>query len=108
MINWDYIRENYPLALREYMSKNWTLEEFWEAYYTYVSLEIIEDEYGHELYDLKVKSKLVIYSTLCYKTILRDGKRIRVITFDEYQEKQINRIFKLIEEQIKDKKYLNN
>tara|TARA_R100000988_G_C3852279_1_gene95450 strand:- start:179 stop:505 length:327 start_codon:yes stop_codon:yes gene_type:complete len=108
MIDWDYIRENYPTALRQYMSKSWTLDEFWNAYQTYVTLKVIEDEHGFELYDLKVESKLVMYSTLCYKSIIRDGKRIRVITFDEYQEKQINRIFKVIEDQIKDKNYLKN
>ena len=108
MIDWRYIRENFPVALKKYMSRNWTLEEFWEAYEVYVNLRIIEDEQGCELWDWKVKSKIVIYSSICYKTILRDGKRISVITFDKIQERKVNEVFKLLEEQIANKNYLNN
>jgi hypothetical protein len=108
MINWSYIREHHPRALKLYMSKNWTLEEFWDAYSTYVQVSLIEDELGQELLEFKLESKLVIYSSLCYKTVVRDGKRIRVITFDDYLQKKINDVFKLIDEQIKDNNYLNN
>tara|TARA_Y100000004_G_scaffold196810_1_gene268172 strand:+ start:3438 stop:3764 length:327 start_codon:yes stop_codon:yes gene_type:complete len=108
MINWNYIRENHPKALKLYMSKNWTLEEFWEAYFTYVQVTLIEDELGQELYEFKLESKLVIYSSLCYKTVVRDGKRIRVINFNDYIEKKINDVFELIEKQIENKNYLNN
>lgn len=108
MINWTYIRENHPEALKIYMSKEWSLNEFWDAYHTYVKLKVIEDENGFEFYELKIESKLIMYSSLCYKTIVNDGKKIRVISFDEYQEKKINQIFKIIDEQIDGKKYLNN
>jgi len=108
MINWTYIRENHPEALKIYMSKEWSLNEFWDAYNTYVKLKVIEDENGFEFYELKIESKLIMYSSLCYKTIVNDGKKIRVISFDEYQEKKINQIFKIIDEQIDGKKYLNN
>ena len=108
MINWNYIREHYPLALKKYMSKGWTLEDFWNAYEVYANLRIIEKKTGEELWDFKVQAKLVMYSTLCYKTIIRDGKKISVITFDELQERKINEIFKLIEEQIENDNYLNN
>jgi len=108
MINWSYIRENHPQALKVYMSKKWSLEEFWDAYETYINLRVIEDEIGFEWYDLKIESKLIIYTSLCYKTIIRDGKRIRVIKFDDYQEKKVNEIFKLIDDQLTDRNYLNN
>lgn len=108
MINWSYIREKHPKALREYMSKEWSLEEFWSAYQTYVHLKVVEDEIGFEWYDLKIESKLIIYSSLCYKTIVRDGKKIKVISFDDYQERKINQIFKLIDDQLKKRNYLNN
>ena len=108
MIDWDYIRENYPVALKEYMSKGWSLEEFWNAYQFYTNLRIIEKDTGEELWDFKVKAKLIIYSTLCYKTLIKDGKKISVITFDELQERKINEIFELIEDQIKNDNYLNN
>ena len=108
MINWKYIRENHPKALSVYMARDWTLEEFWKSYEIYVNLRIIENELGFELYDLKINSKLVIYSSLCYKTIMKDGIKIRVVTFNDYQEKKVNKIFKLIDDQIKNKNYLNN
>jgi len=108
MINWDYIRENYPHALKEYMQKSWSLEDFWNAYNIYVRCKIIEDETGCEIWDWKVSSKLVIYSRICYKSIMRDGKKIDVYSFDDTIEKSINQIFELIDKQIENKNYLNN
>ena len=108
MINWDYIRENYPDALKEYMKKSWTLEDFWNAYGLYVRCKVIEDETGCELWDWKISSKLVIYSSLCYKTIVRNGKKITVYTFDEVMQRRLKQIFKIIDEQIKNQNYLNN
>ena len=108
MINWDYIRQNHPKALTEYMSKDWTLKEFWNAYETYVNLSIIEDEIGFEWYDLKIESKLIMYSSLCFKSIISNGKKIKVIRFEDYQEKKINQIFKLVDDQLKNRNYLKN
>jgi hypothetical protein len=94
MINWSYIREHHPRALKLYMSKNWTLEEFWDAYSTYVQVSLIEDELGQELLEFKLESKLVIYSSLCYKTVIRDGKKISgYITFDEIFGKESKKIY---------------
>ena len=108
MVDWQYIRENYPDTLREYMQKSWSLEDFWNAYNVYVRCKIIEDETGCELWDWKISSKLVIYSSLCYKTIIRDGKKISVYSFDDIMERRLKEIFKIIDDQIKDKNYLNN
>ena len=108
MLNWDYIRENYPDALKEYMKKSWTLEDFWNAYEVYVRCSIIEDETGCELWDWKISSKLVIYSSLCYKTLIRDGKKITIYTFDEVMQRRLKEIFKIIDDQIKNQNYLNN
>lgn len=108
MIDWKYIRENYPVALKEFMSKGWSLDEFWDAYSHYTNLRIIENETGEEFWEFKIKAKLIIYSSLCYKTLIKDGKKISVITFDDLQERKINLIFKLIEDQIKNDNYLNN
>ena len=108
MIDWQFIRENYPHALKEYMQKSWGVEEFWNAYEVYVRCKIIEDETGQELWDWKISSKLVIYSSLCYKTVIRDGKKISVYSFDEIMERKVKNIFKIIDDQIKDKNYLNN
>ena len=108
MLNWDYIRENYPDALKEYMKKSWTLEDFWNAYEVYVRCSIIEDETGCELWDWKISSKLVIYSCLCYKTLIRDGKKITIYTFDEVMQRRLKEIFKIIDDQIKNQNYLNN
>ena len=108
MLNWDYIRENYPDALKEYMKKSWSLEDFWNAYEVYVRCSIIEDETGCELWDWKISSKLVIYSSLCYKTLIRDGKKITIYTFDEVMQRRLKEIFKIIDDQIKNQNYLNN
>tara|TARA_R100001443_G_scaffold49550_2_gene61848 strand:- start:522 stop:848 length:327 start_codon:yes stop_codon:yes gene_type:complete len=108
MINWDYIQENHPEAFKEYMKKSWTLEDFWNAYEVYVRCSIIEDETGCELWDWKISSKLVIYSSLCYKTIIKDGKKITVYTFDEVMQRRLKQIFKIIDDQIKNQNYLNN
>tara|TARA_R100001594_G_scaffold135809_2_gene177794 strand:- start:4969 stop:5295 length:327 start_codon:yes stop_codon:yes gene_type:complete len=108
MVNWEYIREHYPKALKEYMSKNWTLEEFWNAYEVYVNVRIVEDKSGCELWDWKINSKLIMYSSVCYKTIYRNGKKISVLTFDDIIENKMNQIFEIIEKQIKNQNYLNN
>ena len=108
MIDWNYIRENYPVALKKHMSKGWSLEEFWNAYEFYTNLRVIEKKTGEELWDFKVKAKLIIYSTLCYKSIVRDGKKISVYSFDEVMEKRMKEIFKIIDDQLKDENYLNN
>ena len=108
MLDWNYIREKYPDALKEYLQTNWTIEDFWNAYSVYVRCKIIEDETGCELWEWKISSKIVIYSTLCYKTIIRDGKKISVYSFDEVMEKRMKEIFKIIDDQIKDQNYLNN
>ena len=44
MIDWNYIRENYPLALKKYMSRGWTLDDFWNAYEVYANLRIIQKQ----------------------------------------------------------------
>ena len=82
--------------------------DIWNAYEVYVRCKIIEDETGSELWDWKISSKLVIYSSLCYKTIIRDGKKISVYSFDDIMERRLKEIFKIIDDQIKDKNYLNN
>ena len=108
MVNWEYIKEHYPEALKRYMSRSWTLEEFWEAYEVYVNVRIVEEKSGCELWEWKIKSKLIIYSFFCYKSIMRDGKRISVLTFDDIIENEMNNIFDVIEKQIKNKNFLNN
>ena len=108
MLNWNYLREKYPNVVKEYLRKDWTLEDFWNSYNIYVTCKLIEDETGCELWDWKISSKIVIYSSLCYKTIIRDGKRISVYSFDEVMEKRLENIFKLIDQQLKNKNYLNN
>ena len=108
MVDWNYIREKYPQALKEYLKKDWSLEDFWLAYGVYVKCRTIEEETGCELWDWKISSKLVIYSSLCYKTIIKDGKKISVYSFDEIMQRRMHEIFKLIEDQIKNKNYLNN
>jgi hypothetical protein len=108
MLNWSYIRENYPNALKEYLRSDWSLEDFWNAYGLYVKCRLIERETGAELWEWKISSKIVIYSTLCYKSIIKDGKKIDVYSYDEVMEKRMNEIFKLIEDQIKDDNFLSN
>ena len=108
MLDWNYIRENYPLAMREYMRADWDLEDFWRSYGVYVNCRIIEEESGEELWDWKINSKIIMYSSICYKTVVRDGKKIRVFSFTESLNEQMKKIFKLIEDQIKNKNYLNN
>ena len=108
MIDWEFLQENYPDAVREYMRKSWELEDFWNAYNVYVRCKLIEYETGCEMWDWKISSKLVMYSSICYKTIIRDGKRIQVYSFTETLGNQLDRIFKIIDQQIKDKNYLNN
>ena len=108
MLDWNYIRENYPHALKEYLKADWKIEDFWKAYNVYVQCKLVEYETGAELWEWKVSSKLVIYSTMCYKTIIRDGKKISVFTFDDEMEKKMKQIFKIIDDQIKNKRYLNN
>tara|TARA_R110000803_G_scaffold40997_3_gene88320 strand:+ start:1400 stop:1726 length:327 start_codon:yes stop_codon:yes gene_type:complete len=108
MINWNYLRENYPDALREYMQKSWSIEDFWRSYDVYVNCRLIEEETGCELWDWKISSKLVIYTSLCYKSIIKDGKKISVYTFDDIMEKKIGQIFKLVDDQIKNENYLKN
>jgi len=108
MLDWNYIREKYPDALREYLKTNWSIEDFWNAYDVYVRCKIIEDESGSELWEWKISSKIVIYSTLCYKSIVKDGKKISVYSFDEVMEKRMKNIFKIIDDQINNKNYLNN
>jgi hypothetical protein len=108
MLDWNYIREKYPDALNEYLRKDWSLEDFWNAYEVYVRCKIIEYETGAELWEWKISSKLVIYSSICYKTLIRDGKKISVFSFDDTMEKQMKNIFKIIDDQIKNKNYENN
>ena len=108
MIDWNYIRENYPNALKEYLRSDWDIEDFWKAYNVYVQCKLVEQETGVELWEWKVSSKLIIYSTMCYKTIIRDGKKISVFSFDEIMERRMKEIFKIIDDQIKNKRYLNN
>ena len=108
MVNWEYIREKYPEALKRYLSKSWTLEEFWDAYEVYVNVRIVEDKTGCELWDWKIKSKLIIYSSVCQKSVIRDGKRITILRFDDIIENKMNTIFEIIEKQIKNENYLNN
>ena len=108
MIDWNYLRENYPDALREYMQRSWSIEDFWKSYDVYVRCRLIEEETGCELWDWKISSKLVIYTSLCYKSIIKDGKKISVYTFDDIMERKIKQIFKLVDDQIKNDNYLNN
>tara|TARA_R110002020_G_scaffold348348_1_gene561973 strand:- start:8 stop:334 length:327 start_codon:yes stop_codon:yes gene_type:complete len=108
MLDWNYIREKYPDALREYLKTNWSMEDFWNAYEVYVRCKIIESETGSELWEWKISSKIVIYSSLCYKSIVKDGKKISVYSFDEVMEKRMKDIFKIIDAQINNKNYLNN
>ena len=60
------------------------------------------------MWDWKISSKLVMYSSISYKTIIRDGKKIQVYSFKETLNRQLDKIFKIIDDQIKDKNYLNN
>ena len=108
MLDWNYIREKYPDALREYLKTNWSVEDFWNAYEVYVRCKIIENETGSELWEWKISSKIVIYSSLCHKSIVKDGKKISVYSFDEVMEKKMKDIFKIINDQINNKNYLDN
>ena len=108
MIDWNYLRENYPDAVRNYMQRSWSIEDFWESYNVYVNCTLIEQKTGCELWDWKIESKIVIYTSLCYKSIVKDGKKISVYTFDNIMEKKLKQIFKLIDDQIKNDNYLNN
>ena len=96
MLNWNYLRENYPDVVREYLKNDWSIEDFWNAYGVYVKCKLIETETGCELWEWKISSKIIIYSTLCYKTIIRDGKKISVYSFDETMERRLKEIFKII------------
>ncbi len=107
-LDWEYIQENYPDAMREYMQKSWTMEDFWNAYQVYVNCKVIEDETGAELWEWKITSKLVMYSSFCYKTIVRNGKRIQIHSFNDTLQNQMEKIFKIINDQIKNQNYLNN
>ena len=74
----------------------------------YCRCRLIEEETGCELWDWKISSKIVIYTSLCYKSIIKDGKKISVYTFDDIMERKIKQIFKLVDDQIKNDNYLNN
>ena len=107
-MDWIEIKENYPLAFSEFMKKKFSLEQFWEAYNIYVGIRIKESNSGEEYWDFKIESKLVMYSSLCMKTIKKDGKKIRVFSAGKIKLKIINEIFNQIELQIKDNNFLRN
>jgi uncharacterized protein (DUF2344 family) len=108
MVNWNYLRKNYPEVVKAYMRKSWSIEQFWESYGIYANCILTEEKTGLELWDFKIESKLVIYTSLCCKSIMKDGKKISVFSFDKIMERKINQIFELIEQQMKNQKYLNN
>ena len=107
-MDWIAIKENYPFAFSEFMKKKYSLVEFWEAYNIYVSIRILESIKGEEYWDFKIESKLIMYNSLCMKTIKKDGKKNRVFSGGKIKMKIINELFNQIELQIKDNNYYNN
>jgi len=108
IISWDFIRENYPDALKEYMSTNWTLESFWQSYDCYLNCKIVEEENGAEVIEFKIASKIGIFFYLSSKTILVDDKLVSVYNVSDLMARRVNDMFKLIDDQIKNNNYLNN
>lgn len=107
-MDWVEIRNNYPQTFREFMKTNFSLEDFFEAYSIYVGLRILENNTGEEFWDFKLESKLVIYSSLCSKTIIRNGEKITIYSGSDIKMKIVDNVFKVIEDQIKDNNYFQN
>lgn len=107
-MDWIAIKENYPVAFSEFMKKKYSLEEFWEAYSIYVGIRIKESNSGEEYWDFKIESKLIMYSSLCSKTIKRNGQIVTIHSSGDIKMKIVNRVFELIEQQIKDNNFLRN
>jgi hypothetical protein len=59
-------------------------------------------ELGFEIYINNIDAREV------YKSIIKDGKKVSVYTFDDIMEKKIGQIFKLVDDQIKNENYLKN
>tara|TARA_R110002020_G_scaffold238896_1_gene451447 strand:- start:352 stop:675 length:324 start_codon:yes stop_codon:yes gene_type:complete len=107
-MDWVEIRNNYPQTFKEFMKTNFSLEDFFEAYSIYVGLRILENNTGEEFWDFKLESKLVIYSSLCSKTIIRNGEKITIYSGSDIKMKIVDNVFKVIEDQIKDNNYFQN
>ena len=107
-MDWVKIRKNYPTTFADFMRTKFSLEEFFEAYAIYVGIRILENKSGEEFWDFKLESKLIIYRSLCSKTIKRDGKRITIFSGDDMKMKIVNRVFEIIERQIENDNYYNN
>ena len=107
-MDWVEIRNNYPQTFKEFMKTNFALEDFFEAYSIYVGLRILENNTGEEFWDFKLESKLVIYSSLCSKTIIRNGEKITIYSGSDIKMKIVDNVFKVIEDQIKDNNYFQN
>ena len=102
------MRKNYPKTFSDFIRTKFSLEDFFEAYSIYVGIRILENKTGEEFWDFKLESKLVIYSSLCSKTIKRDGQRITIFSGDDMKMKIVNRVFEIIERQIENDNYYNN
>ena len=107
-MNWVKIRKNHPKTFMEFMKTKFSLEDFFEAYCIYVGIRILENKHGEKYWDFKIESKLVIYSSLCSKTIKREGQIITLHSPNDIKMKIVDRVFKLIEQQIENNNYLNN
>jgi|TARA_R100000808_G_C2150813_1_gene159657 hypothetical protein len=107
-MDWVEIRNNYPQTFKEFMKTNFSLEDFFDAYSIYVGIRILENKSGEEFWDFKLESKLVIYSSLCSKTIIRNGEKITIYSGSQMKMKIVDNVFKVIEEQIKDNNYIQN
>ena len=107
-MDWVKIRKNHPKTFMEFMSTKFSLEDFFEAYSIYVGIRISENKSGEEFWDFKLESKLVIYSSLCSKTIKRDGELITIFSPSEIKMKIVENVFDIIEQQIQNDNYKNN
>ena len=107
-MDWVKIRKNHPKTFSDFMRTKFSLEDFFEAYAIFVGIRILENKSGEEFWDFKLESKLIIYSSLCSKTIKRDGQRITIFSGDDVKMKIVNRVFEIIEQQIENDNYYNN
>ena len=107
-MDWVKIKKNHPKTFMEFMQTKFSLEDFWEAYSIYVGIRVKESNSGEEYWDFKIESKLVMYSSLCSKTIKRNGQILTIHSSNDIKMKIVNRVFKIIEEQIKDNNFLRN
>ena len=107
-MDWVKIKKNHPKTFMEFMQTKFSLEDFWEAYSIYVDIRVKESNSGEEYWDFKIESKLVMYSSLCSKTIKRNGQILTIHSSNDIKMKIVNRVFKIIEEQIKDNNFLRN